>query len=226
VPWRACGDSNNAACGFNFTRDSTDASNYVTTVVRHYTNASRLWEIGNEMDGKQSRPSGLPPAEFAAFLITNRNWIRAVDPQAQVVLPGCLGGTSYNLTNAFTWLRTLLTNGGAAGFDVMNYHDYKSWWVLPADYDGYRAVLAEFGLTNIPIWISECSSSSVPGNPQTVVPYASDDQQAADVWRRSCLLFGKGATAWCWHSLYSGPSGNFANQGLLTPATGSPAGQK
>jgi hypothetical protein len=78
----------------------------------------------------------------------------------------------------------------------------------------------------MPIWISECSSASVAGNPQTVAPYASEDQQAADVWRRSCVLFGKGATAWCWHSLYSSPSGNFANQGLLTPGTANPAGQK
>ncbi len=226
VPWRACNNSNSPLCGFDYTRDGADASNYVTTVVRHYSNASHLWEIGNEMDGKQARPNGLPPAEFAQFLITNRNWIRAVDPQAQVVLPGCLGGTSYTLTMAYTWLRTVLTNGGAAGFDVMNYHDYKSWWVLPNDFDGYRAVLAEFNLTNMPIWISECSSASVPGNPATVVPYASEDQQAADVWRRSCVLFGKGATAWCWHSLYSGPSGNFANQGLLTPASGTPSGQK
>lgn len=226
VPWNACGNTNNPLCGFSFTRDGVDASNYVTGVVRHYTNATHLWEIGNEMDGKQARPNGLPAAEFAQFLITNRTWIRAVDPQAQVVLPGCLGGTSYPVTNAFTWLRTLLTNGGAAGFDVMNYHDYKSWWVLPADFDGYRAVLAEFNLTNMPIWISECSSASVPGNPQTVVPYASEDQQAADVWRRSCVLFGKGAAAWCWHSLYSGPSGNFANQGLLTPGSAVPSGQK
>ena len=228
VPWRACSDSNNAACGFNFARDGVDASNYVTTVVRHYTNASHYWEIGNEMDGKQARPNGLPPVEFAQFLVTNRNWIRAVDPSAQVVLPGCLGGYNYPLTNAFAWLRTILTNAGTNGFDVLNYHDYKSWWTLATNYDGYRAVLAEFNLTNMPIWISECSSASTTNNsnPGTIVPYASEDQQAADVWRRSCLLFGKGAAAWCWHSLYSGPSGNFANQGLLTPGSNSPPGVK
>ena len=228
VPWRACSDTNNPACGFDFARDSVDASNYVTTVVRHYTNASHLWEIGNEMDGKKSRPAGLPPEEFALFLVTNRNWIRAVDPQAQVVLPGTLGGYNYPVATACAWLRTVLTNGGGACFDVLNYHDYRSWWTLGTNYDSYRAVLAEFNLTNMPIWISECSSASSTNNgvPGTIVPYASEDQQAADVWRRSCLLFGKGATAWCWHSLYSGPSGNFANQGLLTPGTASPPGVK
>ncbi len=58
------------------------------------------------------------------------------------------------------------------------------------------------------------------------MPYASEDQQAADVWRRSCLLFGKGLTTWFWHSLYSGPSGGFANDGLLTPGAATPSGQK
>jgi hypothetical protein len=120
----------------------------------------------------------------------------------------------------------VLSSGGAAGFDVVNYHDYRSWWVLPGDFDGFRSVLGEFGLTNKPIWITECSSANVAGSTNTVVPYASDDQQAADVWRRSCLLFGKGASVWFWHSLYSAPSGGFANQGLLTPANATPSGQK
>jgi hypothetical protein len=219
VPWLA-------GSGFSFTTNElVQASNYVTTVVAHYTNATHLWEIANEVSGITNRPRSLPPETFAGFLVTNRNWIRAVDPQAQVLLPGCLGGYGLPFTNNYIWLRQLLTSLnelGATGFDVMNYHDYKSWWVLPVDFDGYRAVLAEFNLTNMPIWITECSSASTnnPVNPNTVVPYASEDQQAADVWRRSCLLFGKGASVWFWHSLYSDPFGNFANQGLLTPNSG------
>ena len=223
VPWLS-------GTGFNFTSNElVQASNYVSTVVSHYTNATHLWEIANEVSGITNRPRSLPPETFAAYLVTNRNWIHTVDPQAQVLLPGCLGGFGLPFTNNYIWLRQLLTSLnslGSPGFDVMNYHDYKSWWVLPADFDGYRAVLAEFNLTNTPIWITECSSASTNNgfNPNTVVPYASEDQQAADVWRRSCLLFGKGASVWFWHSLYSDPIGNFANQGLLTPGAGT--GQK
>ena len=224
VPWLG-------GTGFNFTSNElVQASNYVTTVVSHYTNATHLWEIANEVSGITNRPRSLPPDAFAAYLVTNRNWIRAVDPQAQVLLPGCLGGFGLPFTNNYVWLRQVLTSLnslGAQGFDVMNYHDYKSWWVLPIDYDGYRSVLAEFNLTNMPIWITECSSASTNGNPNTFVPYASEDQQAADVWRRSCVLFGKGASVWFWHSLYSDPLGNFANQGLLTPnSTNTPAQKK
>ena len=224
VPWLS-------GTGFSFTSNElAQASNYVCTVVSHYTNATHLWEISNEVSGITNRPRSLPPDAFAAYLVTNRNWIHAVDPQAQVLLPGCLGGFGLPFTNNYIWLRQLLTSLnslGAPGFDVMNYHDYKSWWVLATNYDGYRAVLAEFNLTNMPIWITECSSASTNGNPNTFVPYASEDQQAADVWRRSCLLFGKGASAWFWHSLYSDPVGNFANQGLLTPnSTNTPAQKK
>ena len=211
VPWLT------NASGFSFAAaELKEASNYVTTVVSHFTNATHLWEISNEVSGTNTPPRSLPPDKFAAYMITNRIWIRAADPQAQVLLSGCLGGFGLPFTNNYVWLRTLLTNNGAAGFDAMNYHDYKSWWVLATNYDNYRAILNEFNLTNLPIWITECSSASTNGNPNTVVPYASEDQQAADVWRRSCLLFGKGASVWFWHSLYSDAVGNFANQGLLT----------
>ena len=40
-----------------------------------------------------------------------------------------------------SWLRDVLAAGGGAGFDVFNYHDYKSWWTLPTHYDQFRAIL-------------------------------------------------------------------------------------
>src|SRR6185295_69325 len=222
VPWIT------NAGGFNFTSNELYyASNYVHAVVAHYTNASHYWEIANEVSGVTNRPLSLPPNEFASYLVTNRNWIHAIDPQAQVVLPGCLGNYGLPFTNGHAWVRQVLTSLnslGAPGFDVMNYHDYKSWWVLPYNYDGYRAVLADFNLTNMPIWITECASAST--NTGVSPPYASEDQQAADVWRRSCLLFGKGASVWFWHSLYSGLTGGFAQQGLLTSGNAIPSGQK
>lgn len=220
VPWIQ-------GAGFNFTSaEMTAASNYVSAVVSRYKTATHYWEIANEMNTKTNRNIGLPVDEFASFLVTNRYWIQLADPEAKVVLPGCLGNFGYPLTNTCVWLRQLLTRTGSAGFDVMNYHDYKSWWVLPADYDQLRAILDSFGMTNMPIWITECSSSSVLNNPTNTVPYASEDEQAADVWRRSCTLFGRGAAAWFWHSLYSGPSGGFAHNGLLTPSASIPSGQK
>ena len=221
VPWIT-------GAGFSFTSNELRyASNYVSGVVSHYTNATHLWEISNEVSGTTNRPKSLPPDAFAAYLVTNRIWIRAVDPQAQVLLPGCLGGYGLPLTNSYNWLRQVLTNGGGAGFDVMNYHDYKPWWMLPNGYEGYRTVLAEFNLANLPVWITECSSASTNAGFGSVVNYASEDQQAADVWRRSCVLFARGASVWFWHSLFSSTnSSGFAYQGLLTPTSANPPAQK
>ena len=93
VPWIT-------GSGFNFTSNELYyASNYVRTVVSRYAGVSHYWEISNEVDGQTNRPRSLPPSEFASFLITNRNWIRAVDPQAQVVLPGCLGNYAASCKN-------------------------------------------------------------------------------------------------------------------------------
>jgi hypothetical protein len=118
VPWLT------SANGFSFTpAELRDASNYVGTVVSRYTNVTHLWEIANEVSGITNRPRSLPPEVFAAYMITNRIWIHAADPQAQVLLPGCLGGFGLPFTNNFNWLRTFLANGGTNGFDVMNYHD-------------------------------------------------------------------------------------------------------
>ena len=221
VPWLT-------GTGFNFTSNEWFyASNYVRAVVTHYTNVTHLWEISNEVSGTNNRPASLPAGEFAWYLATNWAWIHATDPQAQVLLPGCLGSYGLPVTNGPEWLRSVLTNLatlGQPGFDIMNYHDYKYWWGLPVQYDAYAAVLAEFNLTNVPIWITESACSST--NNATSPIYAGADQQAADVWRRSCVLFGKGAAVFCWHSLYSDAIKNFAHQGLLEPVSGSTPGKK
>ena len=47
----------------------------------------------------------------------------------------------------------VLAAGGGNGFDVFNYHDYKSWWTLPAHYDQFRAILDANGLSAVPIWV-------------------------------------------------------------------------
>ena len=214
VPWIV-------GSGFSFTpTELAYASNYVKAVVTHNQAATHLWEISNEVSGKTNRPNSLSPEDFAAYLVTNRTWIKAFDPQASVVLPGCLGSLGLPVTNGPTWLRqvfTALTALGTNGFDVVNYHDYKPWWALPVQYDAYYAVMKEFNQTNLPVWVTESASAYTNAGSGPVVVYAGEDQQAADVWRRSCLLFGKGVSLWIWHSFYSSSNSNFAFQGLLSP---------
>lgn len=207
--------------GWKTARDSAVSQNYVQTTVARYKSVVRHWEISNEMEGKTTRPLGLPTAEFAAFLVLNRGWIRAIDPEALVVLPGLSGTYGLPLAGGLQWLRDLLAAGGAAGFDIFTYHDYNSWWTLPKHFDDVRAILDANGLSAVPIW---CSETSISSGKQTSItpPYSSIDEQAADVWRRFCLLFGKGAQNVNWHGHYSNAatptSDGFSDFGLLTSA--------
>jgi hypothetical protein len=222
VPWRACTNPPYAPdCGWRAERDAPETENYVTNTVARYRHVARYWEIANEMNGKTSRPLGLPVPDFAAFMHSNRVWILAADPEAKVVLPGMLGTYGFPFANSTNWLGQLLAAGGAGSFDVANYHDYNSWWTLPRHYDMCRAVLDAHGLTHTPIWVTETGISSRT-NTSITPRYSSPDAQAADVWRRFALLYGKGAQLVAWHNHYSAnlPGGTGFDQFGLLDHTG------
>lgn len=133
----------------------------------------------------------------------------------QVLQPGPVGACwSYPKALSFQWLRGLLAAGGSAFFGLMNYHDYNAWWTLPAHFDSVRAILQQYQL-NKPIWVTETSISSSNRSPITPA-YSSPDEQAADVWRRHCLLWAKGAEVVLWHTGWSnGDLSGWGEFGLL-----------
>ncbi|MDQ6963521.1 MAG: hypothetical protein Q9M13_01225, partial [Mariprofundales bacterium] len=131
------------------------------------------------------------------------------------LFPGLIGTYGIPFSNAINNLKILLSTGGTHCFDIMNYHDYNSWWTLPLHYDSLKAVMNNYGLNNTPIWVTETSISSVNQSPITPT-YSSEDQQAADVFRRLCLLWAKGAEVVMWHSNWSSPDLNgWGEFGLL-----------
>ena len=197
------------------------ATTYLQTVVNRYKSVVKYWEIANEMNTKTTPPAGLSAADYAGFLVFSRNAIRAADANAQVVIGGELGNYGYPFENAYQWLRDVLAAGGGNGFDVFNYHDYKSWWTLPAHYDQFRAILDANGLQAVPIWVTETAQASAIINANINPAYASVDGQAADTWRRLCLLFGKGAQTVFWHSYWdnAGDTSGFRNMGFANSAT-------
>ena len=209
VPWRACFDE---GCGW-FLRDSTDSKDYVQTVVNRYKSATKYWEISNELDGNQHRPSGLPAQFVATFLRLNYNWIKSADPEAQIIQPS-LSGTYGMPLGEYNWLKIILHNGACSYFDILGYHDYNSWWTLPAHVDSIRKAMQEFGCPEKPFWVTECSISSDPTT--NITPrYSSTDEQAADVWRRSAVLFAYGVERFFWHPLWSGARRPWIDFGLL-----------
>lgn len=201
VPWLAC-DAPGPGCGWNALRDSAATENYVTNTVARYRGVVQVWEVSNEMNTKTSRPIGLPVADFVGFMRSNHVWIGAADPAARVALPGLIGTYGFPLSSSTNWLHQFLDAGGAGSFDIAGYHDYNSWWTLPVHYDMVRAALDAHGLTNVPLWVTETGISSRT-NTAITPRYSTEDGQAADVWRRMSLLFGKGAECVCWHTFYS-----------------------
>ncbi len=200
TPWLAC--SNPFNCYWDPAGDSIYAKDYVFQVVNRYKHVTKYWELCNEIEHVLP-PPGLPTLQAKRnFLMHNYRWIKNADPEARVILPGLLGTCcTYPMSNSFAWLRGLLNLGGGSFFDIMNYHDYNAWWTLPAHYDSVQHILQQYNLQK-PIWITETSVSSFNVSPITP-RYASADEQAADVWRRICLLWAKGAEVVLWHSGWS-----------------------
>lgn len=200
VPWLAC--SNPFTCYWDPSNDSIYSKDYVIQTVNRYKNVTKYWEVTNEIESTLPPEGLLTVADKRDFLKYNYNWIKTADPTAKVLLPGLVGTCcTFPISNSFTWLRNLLKIGGGNYFDIMNYHDYNAWWTLPAHYDSIQNILNQYSL-NKPIWITESSISSA--NISSITPsYSSVNQQAADVWRRICLLWAKGAEVVMWHSNWS-----------------------
>lgn len=200
TPWLAC--SNPFTCYWDPAGDSIYSKDYVLQTVNRYKNITKYWEVANEIESTFP-PKGLPNLlSKKNFLQYNYNWIKQADPSAKVILPGIVGTCcTYPMSNSFTWLRNMLDAGVGNYFDIMNYHDYNAWWTLPAHYDSVQNILNLHGLSK-PIWITETAISSF--NLSSITPsYASANEQAADVWRRLTLLWGKGAEVVLWHSNWS-----------------------
>jgi hypothetical protein len=199
VPWLAC---NQPGCRWKADRDSNYTKDYIAKVIERYKNYTNLWEIGNEMDSRAAPPTGLIPSQFADFLKLVYRWIKQNDPGALVLLPGLSGTYPSPLSIKYQWLRDLLRAGGGSGFDIMNYHDYYPWWTLPCHFDSIMTILRTYNIDNYPVWITESSVTS-DRTSEIAVLYASETEQAADTWRRTAILFSKGAKKVLWHSFWS-----------------------
>ncbi len=209
VPWKACFST---GCGWHFS-DSLLAKDYVTTVVNRYKSVTKYWEISNELDGHQRPPRGLRAADVTPFLKMNYRWIKALDPNAKILQPS-LSGTYGMPLGEYGWLKRILHDGACPYFDILGYHDYNSWWTLPAHIDSIRKAFQEFGCTEKPMWVTECSISSDPTT--NITPrYSSIDGQAADTWRRAAVLFASGVDKMFWHPFWSGGHRPWIEFGLV-----------
>ncbi len=208
VPWKACSA---AACGWQ-PADSTASKKYVQKVIGRYKAVTKYWELSNELDGHRKKPYGLSIIDYARFLEMNYRWVKEADPQAKLLIAG-LSGTYGLPLGEYSWLRGILNAGAGNSFDILSYHDYNSWWTLPEHVEMIHSVLQEYGVDNKPFWVTECSVSSMRTN---ISPkYSTPREQAADVWRRTAVLFASGVEKFFWHPFWSGAARPWIEFGVV-----------
>ncbi|MFA5792882.1 MAG: hypothetical protein WC897_03375 [Candidatus Gracilibacteria bacterium] len=227
-PWETANDT------FDKVMDE-DSIDYVTTVVKRYAPYVKYWEIGNEMDHwRASFDSGgrdlingadeekLPPnaSEFTpeeqgVFLAQVSELIRENDPDAVILMPGIAGLDDYTVD---TWLGGVVKGGGTDWFDVVNYHYYGSWEKFSLLRKSFTRKLAEYGISDKPVWETETGSSSNPDLVRRTNYPNSQESQASDVFRRLIQSYAYGDSYVSWHTYISSSEefGDWSAYGLVS----------
>ena len=211
IPWwiSACATprdiSQMTLCG---TDDLADYRAEITAIVRRADPAIHDWEIWNEPD-LGSFFSGTP-AQYAWMLRTAHDAIKAIDPQADVLLGGLSGHSGQN------WLAQVFAAAGpdaVHAFDIANIHERDPLDALAGDVRTWRWLLAANGFSG-PLWITE------PGYPsdrafQYDPSYAGgSDSQAAFLDASIPTLLDAGA-AKVFVTERDNLGGQFASEGVL-----------
>ena len=135
--------------------DGTDATwiDFVTALVTRYKGTIQFYELWNEPDSPNFFTG--TTAQFARMMNDAAATIRSIDPAAQILSPSFHGPT------AATWFNTYLANGGAANFDIVNFHGRGSGTsnieaeAILTTYAAAEPVIVAHGLQNRPFWDDE-----------------------------------------------------------------------
>ncbi|MAE29071.1 MAG: hypothetical protein CMJ87_08865 [Planctomycetes bacterium] len=172
---------------------------YVRVTAERYLGEVRYWEIANEVAAYGSYSAAL----YADLLAVCADELKAVDPDNQVVLGGIAGTVDQVFYNHTDWLEDVIVAGGSSAIDVYNCHHYDSWELLYSAMAYLNAMLASYGEDNKPMWVTELGSSYLPSSNPPHSPNGSQEEQAADVFRKFSVAAGQGADALYWHTWFS-----------------------
>ncbi|MGN0847275.1 MAG: hypothetical protein ACI4RA_07820 [Kiritimatiellia bacterium] len=125
---------------------------YIRAIIQHF--GARYFpvvEIWNEAN-LNGFFRGADPVAYARTLKVAYEAVKSVDPSIRVTFTGTAGVP-------LDWIRKVLESGAAQSFDVMNVHPYshpgQPEWAMDLQTEKLRALLAEFGRGDVPIWFSE-----------------------------------------------------------------------
>ncbi len=177
---------------------------FAGAVAQRYAGIVQHWEIWNEPDNPLFWKPAPDARAYAELLRATSAAIRAIDPQAQILIGGI---SPFSLR----FLRGVADAGAWESFDLLAVHPYVMPWSpenanLVASLDAVRAFAAERGAK--PIWVTEYGWSSGPGDgdPVGIV----DRQRQADYLVRGALaLWQAGVERIFWYTLKDDPGNPF-----------------
>jgi len=173
---------------------------YARGVVMRYKRYVKHWEIWNEPDHPIFWRPAPDPAAYTTLLIRTAAAIKAVDPEATVLIGGI---------NPFdtTFLRTVAEQGGWGSFDIIAIHPYIDPYSpedgnLVAAADGVRALAERYGRK--PVWVTELGWSSGPGD-RDAQGLTDEEFQASYLVRAMLTLWRAGVERVFWYSFKDDP---------------------
>ena len=154
--WIAANQANGAQMVYTFgnppawaggiTTNLADFQAFVTAIVTQANGAIKYWEGFNEFD-----VSGIAPALLVQLQKIIYDTVHTLDPGALVLSPTvCAAGSDGSFAQ-------FLADGGGNYFDIAAFHGYNNSTgegIVPVLQD-FQAVLAQYGLSNVPIWDTE-----------------------------------------------------------------------
>lgn len=143
----------------SWTSNEADWRYYVRAAANHYRGQIKAYEIGNEPDIVSENSE--TPANYALLVQAAYEEIKVADPAALVV-GGALATVRSASGERYPYLRAWFDAhrqryGSNPQMDVFSFHQYAlslAWYrdtLLPE----LRAILADYGLANKPIWLTE-----------------------------------------------------------------------
>jgi polysaccharide biosynthesis protein PslG len=152
-------------------RDYREWADYVATVVSRYKGDIHYWEVWNEPDLAEFW-SGTA-AQYASLLALTYSTIKQIDPTATVVLGGqaFVDWPDHPASQFLSQILEDVDHPAAAHFDIAAFHYYLPPEQAPRQFERFKSTLAEFGIGDRPIWVTEAGLPNwgvVPGgNPES-----------------------------------------------------------
>lgn len=194
-----------------------ETKEYLLKIIERYGDVVTYWELGNEMDhwkaadpeetqGKDSLPASYPlngftPQEQGIFLKQAADFIRSHDEDAIIVMPGMGSPASTD------WYEGVLETAGPDTFDIVNYHYYGDMERYSDIRQKFNEILIDSEMDGKPVWLTETGTtwSQETAQIRDRQGEASEESQAADIFRRIIPAYSHGDDLVMWHTFIGSP---------------------